>query len=254
MGITTGAVIAALVFALIVTTGRNRRGVRSRLSTQSTRTPKIRRAIKRLGKLFGAAPEDEHLSGLFVLSAVGAALSLDPMFAIIVAVAGFVTIRTRKSSRRRNQTRLVERALPDVIDLYLLVVGAGCSALAATAAVAPRSPEPFRSELEGVLRRNAAGEPFVDALARLRSRFGASVNSFIYALTAAENDGVALAPALERVADEAHLRRKTRATEAVNRVPVMMLFPLVFCIFPAFGLLTVVPLLVGSIADLQLPT
>ena len=33
-----------------------------------------------------------------------------------------------------------------------------------------------------------------------------------------------------------------------------MLFPLVFCVLPAFCLLTVVPLLVGTISDLGFPS
>ena len=37
-------------------------------------------------------------------------------------------------------------------------------------------------------------------------------------------------------------------------MPVLMLFPLVFCILPAFCLLTVVPLLIGTVADLRLPS
>jgi hypothetical protein len=32
-----------------------------------------------------------------------------------------------------------------------------------------------------------------------------------------------------------------------------MLFPLVCCVLPAFGLLTIVPLLAGSVSDLRLP-
>ena len=76
----------------------------------------------------------------------------------------------------------------------------------------------------------------------------------VYALTAAEIDGVPLQPALQRASDEAHRRRRVRAEEAARRMPVLMLFPLVFCILPAFCLLTVVPLLAGSVADLGLPT
>ena len=58
----------------------------------------------------------------------------------------------------------------------------------------------------------------------------------------------------QRAADEAHRRRRVRAQEAARRVPVLMLFPLVFCVLPAFCLLTVVPLLVGTISDLGFPS
>ena len=38
---------------------------------------------------------------------------------------------------------------------------------------------------------------------------------------------------------------------AARRLPVLLLFPLVLCVLPAFVLLTVVPLLASSLHDLQ---
>jgi len=78
------------------------------------------------------------------------------------------------------------------------------------------------------------------------------VASVVHALIAAETDGVALHPALLNASDEAHRRRRVRAEEAARRVPVTMLFPLVFCVLPAFCLLSVVSLLAGSLTELQL--
>ena len=52
------------------------------------------------------------------------------------------------------------------------------------------------------------------------------------------------------LAREARLDRRRRAEARARRVPVLLLFPLVLCVLPAFGLLTVVPLLVGSLPDL----
>ena len=105
-----------------------------------------------------------------------------------------------------------------------------------------------------MVKRTEAGEPFVESARRLRESLGPSVSSVVYAVTAAETDGAPLQPALERAADEAHRRRRVRAEEEARRVPVLMLFPLVFCILPAFCLLTVVPLLVGTVADLRFPS
>ena len=148
----------------------------------------------------------------------------------------------------------IDRNLPEVIDLLGLVVGAGRPTVSALADICPRVAEPFRSELAAVVKRTAAGEPFVESVRRLRESLGPSVSSVVYAVTAAEVDGAPLQPALERAADEAHRRRRVRAEEEARRVPVLMLFPLVFCILPAFCLLTVVPLLVGTVADLRFPS
>ena len=69
-------------------------------------------------------------------------------------------------------------------------------------------------------------------------------------LVASERYGVPLTEGLDRVAREARLERRRRAEERARRLPVLLLFPLVLCVLPAFGLLTVVPLLVGSLPDL----
>jgi hypothetical protein len=46
--------------------------------------------------------------------------------------------------------------------------------------------------------------------------------------------------------------RRRRAEEDARRLPVQLLFPLVLCVLPAFGLLAVVPLLLASLQSLQL--
>jgi len=58
-------------------------------------------------------------------------------------------------------------------------------------------------------------------------------------LAGAERYGTPLLPALDRLALDARLDRRRRAEEAARRVPVKLLFPLVLCVLPAFGLLTV---------------
>ena len=42
-----------------------------------------------------------------------------------------------------------------------------------------------------------------------------------------------------------------RAASSARRVPVTLLFPLVFCTLPAFALLTVAPLLAGGLRSLR---
>jgi hypothetical protein len=51
---------------------------------------------------------------------------------------------------------------------------------------------------------------------------------------------------LARLAVEERARLRRRAEAEARTVPVRLLFPLVFLVLPAFGLLTVVPTLVSS--------
>ena len=74
-----------------------------------------------------------------------------------------------------------------------------------------------------------------------------AVRPLVDALVAAERYGAPLAAALDRVADDARTTRRRQREEAARRVPVKLLFPLVFCTLPAFALLTVVPVLLRSL-------
>jgi pilus assembly protein TadC len=70
-------------------------------------------------------------------------------------------------------------------------------------------------------------------------------------LLAAHHDGSPAGASLDRImADLRHARRQ-RAAERVQRLPVLLLFPLVCCILPAFVLLTVLPLALGSLGQLR---
>lgn len=257
MGVSLAATVAAVVvLAAFDTTAATRRAVRRRLAgTDRSARGYLRGALSTLGRrLSGGAvePEDEVLAAVAALATVIAAVAFGPAGGLLGLVAAMGAVAARRRSRRRQRALQVDRHLPETIDLLGLVVGAGQPTVSALSDIGPRVPEPFRSELLAVVRRTAAGESFVDSVRRLRDSLGPSVSPVVHAVTAAEIDGTPLRPALQRAADEAHRRRRVRAEEAARRVPVLMLFPLVFCVLPAFCLLTVVPLLVGTLSDLGL--
>ena len=255
MGVSLAAVAAGLaVLAAAPAAGPRASTARHRLRLTASAPSRagLLAALHRLLPRGLVGDQNEAIIGAAVLSAACVAVFVDFVGGIGVLAATLGVLEWRRRASLRERTRLIERALPEVIDLLVLVIGADRSSSAALRDIGPRVPEPFRSELIGVTRRIDAGEPFADSVRRLRDRLGPSVSSVVYALTAAEIDGAPLQPALERAADEAHRRRRVRAEEAARRVPIMMLFPLVFCILPAFCLLTVVPILTGAVTDLRL--
>ncbi len=157
----------------------------------------------------------------------------------------------RRKSRARDDA--VDRHLPELIDLLSLGVAAGLTLRHAAAAVVGWLPAPYDELIGTAVERAARGEAWTDALAGVARDLGPGPESVFSILIASERDGAPIGPALRRAGDEARRSRRTRAEQRVRRVPVLMLFPLVFCILPAFALLTVVPLLVGTLRDLQLP-
>jgi tight adherence protein C len=184
-----------------------------------------------------------------VLGLVGAFVAGPPVAVLVVAmVAGGPALRARGARRRAE--RDVRRALPDVVDLFRLAAGAGMSVHQAVAVVAERAPEPVGPALRSAARRAGMGERLGDSLEAL-DVLGDAVRPLRAALTSAARYGTPLGPTLDRAGEDARMLRRREAEERARRLPVQLLFPLVTCVLPAFGLLAVVPLLAGSLPALS---
>jgi len=159
-------------------------------------------------------------------------------------------LRARRAHRRRIAT--IAADLPDVVDLLVLAVGAGLTVRLAVAAVAGRSPGPLGAELARAGHDADLGRRLADALDDIPGRAGEATRPLVAALIASERYGAPLGTGLERLAHEVRADRRRRAEEAARKVPVKLLFPLVSCTLPAFGLLTVAPLIASAVRSLRL--
>jgi len=154
--------------------------------------------------------------------------------------------------RRRRHLAAIASDLPDVVDLLVLAVGAGLTVRLAVAAVARRSAGPLGAQLARAGHEADLGRRLADALDDLPERAGEATRPLVAALIASERYGAPLGASLERLAHEVRADRRRRAEEAARKVPVKLLFPLVSCTLPAFGLLTVAPLIASAIRSLRL--
>ncbi|HET7488306.1 MAG TPA: type II secretion system F family protein [Acidimicrobiales bacterium] len=187
-------------------------------------------------------------------AAVGALVVLPvapPLAPVIVAAAWAVPWYRARAAERHRLERL-EAGLPDVVDLLLLAVGAGCNVPQAVAAAGRRGLGPVAGELERVAGEVRRGRRLADALDELPGRAGEPLRGLAGVLAACERYGVPTQPALTRLADDVRRRRRHQAEAAARRLPIVLLFPLVLCILPAFALLTVAPLVAGALRELRL--
>jgi tight adherence protein C len=197
------------------------------------------------------APAEARRAGLAVVAAAAflplLPLAAGPVAALIWAAPGVL-------ARRADRRRLAELAadLPDVVDLLVLAVGAGLTVHLALIRVSARVSGPLAAELRRTVEEAALGRRLADALDDLPARAGESMRPLVAALVASERYGAPLVAGLERLSDEVRRDRRRRAEEAVRKVPVKLLFPLVTCTLPAFGLLTVAPLVASAIRSLRL--
>ena len=177
------------------------------------------------------------------------ALPVAAWLAPVAAVVVWVWPAWVSRRARRRQAASLRSAVPDVIELFRLAVGAGLTVNLAVHAVTPRLPPSARPLLAEVVERVAVGERLADGLDGLARR-AEVLRPLAVALASGERYGGALGPTLERLALEARLDRRRQAEEAARRLPVQLLFPLVACVLPAFALLTVIPLGLASLGRL----
>ena len=205
--------------------------------------------LRRLGR--PAGPEDGRRLGTALVVALVVLPVLAPV-ALPAAVVAWALPAVAARRRQRRRLAAIAADLPDVVDLLLLAVGAGLTVRLAVAAVARRSLGLLGAELARAGQEADLGRRLADALDDLPHRAGEATRPLVAALVASERYGAPLAASLERLALDVRADRRRRAEEAARKVPVKLLFPLVTCTLPAFGLLTVAPLIASAVRSLRL--
>lgn len=153
---------------------------------------------------------------------------------------------------RRRRWAAPAHEVAEVADLCRVALASGFTVLHAVALVAAHVPTRTAAAFGRAVAlddTDAAGSP-VDALAALTDTLGDAARELCAALVSAARDGAPVLPALERVAFELRLQRRIEAEARARRTSVLLLFPLVGCVLPAFVLLAVVPLVLGALAAL----
>lgn len=148
--------------------------------------------------------------------------------------------------RARRRSRAIQRALPDAMDLLVTSVEAGLGIDAAFALVTERSSGPIAEAFNDYLRQVGLGRTRRDALEDVAYRSGAEDLIRLAATVAqAAEVGTTIGDVIRLQAKELRALRRTRAQEAAQRAPVLMVIPLVFCFLPAMFAVLVVPSLIN---------
>lgn len=151
---------------------------------------------------------------------------------------------------RRHRERVLDRAVPDFFDLFIVSVHAGLAPAEAIRRVRPVVHPLIADALNSVDLRITRGERLADALSVLIDRLGTRLATFVSAIASSERTGLPLGPALERIADDARRHRRHLVDTEARELPVRLTVPLVACTLPAFALVAIVPLVLGAISSL----
>jgi len=188
--------------------------------------------------------------GLLGLGAVGTVYGLAITHSIGLAFIGLVVgavlgfylpdLLLYNAGLRRQQK--IQRALPDSLDMLTVCMEAGLGFDAALAQVAQNTDGPLAAEFTRALQEMQIGQGRTDALRSLLTRTTVpELRVFVAALVQAGELGIPIAKVLREQAGEMRVKRRQRAEEQAQKVPVKIMFPLVVCLFPALMVVVIGP-------------
>jgi tight adherence protein C len=157
-------------------------------------------------------------------------------------------------SRRQRE---LQEALPDAIDLITVCVEAGLGLDAAMnragEELALRS-QALADELKLVAIERRVGSTRASALNSFALRTGVDdIATFVTLLIQTEHLGTNVADSLRILSDTMRVRRTIRTEEAAAKIPLKLLFPLIFFMFPSLFLVLLGPVVI-NISRTMLPT
>jgi tight adherence protein C len=164
-------------------------------------------------------------------------------------VVGFFSPNLYLYQRAHERAERLQRDLPDAIDLLTISVESGLGFDAAVQQVARNTEGPLAEELSRVLREMQIGQGRADALRGLGERTNvADVRTFVGAMVQADSFGIPIAQVLRVQSSEMRVKRRQRAEEKAQQVPVKITIPLIFCILPTLFIAVMGPAVI-SILD-----
>ena len=160
------------------------------------------------------------------------------LFAIIAAALGYFTPGMWLGRAVEKRRREIRNGLPDAIDLLIVCVESGSGIDQALNKVAEELALPYPAlarEMEMICSEMRAGRTRLDAFRNFAERTKVDdVRQLVAMLVQTDRFGTSIGQALRTHADVSRTKRRQRAEEKAAKLGVKLLFPLVFCLFPAF--------------------
>jgi tight adherence protein C len=149
--------------------------------------------------------------------------------------------------RRQHEIR---RTLADVLDVLTVSVEAGLGFDAALAQVVTNGRGPMVGEIARLLYEMQMGKPRSEALRAMAGRTKVvELRMFAQAVVQSSELGIPVGTVLREQSKEMRLRRRQLAEEKAQKVPVKILFPMLFLMFPALFVVVIGP---GALRMLEL--
>jgi tight adherence protein C len=161
------------------------------------------------------------------------------------AIVGYLVPSFVLERRIKLRQKLIQNGLPDALDLMIVCLEAGLAldgALLKCAEELHVAHPDLAEELRLINVETRAGKPRLEAFKNFALRTKVDdVRSLVAMLIQTDRFGTSVAQALRTHAEVSRTKRRQRAEERAAKIGVKMVFPLVFCLFPAFYVVVLGP-------------
>jgi tight adherence protein C len=150
-----------------------------------------------------------------------------------VGAFGYVLPNILLYNAGTKREQLMQKSLPDALDLLTISVEAGLGFDAAVMKVAKNTEGPLAQEFSRLLQEMQIGVGRVEAMRAMAERTTMKdLKSFCLAMVQADSLGVPIGRVLRIQSSEMRVKRRQRAEERAQQVPVKIMVPLVLFILP----------------------
>jgi tight adherence protein C len=185
---------------------------------------------------------------LWIVPAMGYSIFFAVPASLGMAAAGWYAPVYYVELKRRSRMDRIDKQLPDMIDLLVVTIEAGLGILASMRVASETMADPLGQELRLTLQEQRMGLSVNQAIESLGKRADApNMRIFVRALTQGERLGVSMGATMRNLSLEMRKRRRAAAEERAQKMPIKMLFPLIFCIFPALFVVILTPMMINIV-------
>jgi tight adherence protein C len=193
-------------------------------------------ALKIIGGVVGV------IGGALLMTLLPINAWLKLVLVVLFALIGYTMPSSQVRSMAAKRQRTIQKQLPDVMDLLTISVEAGLGFDAALAQVTKNVPGPLAEELSRLLQEVQIGVSRADAFRNLSTRTNVpELQSFTLSMIQADLFGVSIANVLRAQSRELRQKRRQRAEEIAQKIPVKLLFPMIFLVLPALFIVVLGP-------------
>ena len=151
-------------------------------------------------------------------------------------------------SKGQERQKAMQLELANTLDQMLISVEAGLGFEGAMARAGENGKGPLAEELVRTLQDMQVGRSRRESYIALAERTNIpELRSFVQAVVQADTYGIAISRVLRVQAKVMRVKRRQRAEEKAMKLPVMILFPLLFFIFPVLFIAILGPAVINTV-------